>query len=191
MKKNIIIILFSSLIFTLVFTFNSAASETIEPLNPIQSQNRQPQPQEQKTYYSESSGSVPLRLCFLPEVWYWPRGLNVYGLNLGLPISYGEGENMYGLDFALIASMTDGVKGVQASLVNKGYIADGGEIAIVNFAERLTGFQIGAVNSQISSDAVQLGIINMSQSSNGLQLGLLNMMDNGFLPIFPLINFSM
>ena len=180
----------------IVFSVSSAmANETIEPLSayseaPAQSPMQSPVAQAPKVPKG-TSGSIPLRFCFLPNVWYWPEGLDVHGLNIGLPISYGEGEKVYGWDLALIASMTEGVKGLQTSIVNKGYEATGGEIAIVNFAQKLTGFQLGGVNSQTSSDAVQIGIINLSQKSNGLQLGLLNIMDNGFLPVFPLINFSM
>ena len=184
------------------------AAESIEPLNayseaPPQTASVQQAPAAQQNNvastnnstqagsYSKSSTAIPLRLCFLPHVWYWPRGLDVYGVNLGLPISYGEGEKVHGVDMAIIASMTNGVKGIQTSLINKGYNADGGEIGVVNFATKLVGCQIGAVNSMNRSDSVQIGVINISSRSNGLQLGLLNIMPNGFLPVFPIINFSM
>jgi hypothetical protein len=193
MRKILIAMLFAiGIMFCGAFMSTAVANETIEPLNAYSEAPAQapPAPTANKTP-SGTSSAIPLRLCFLPNVWYWPTGLDVYGLNLGLPISYGEGEKMYGWDLALIASMTDGVKGLQTSIINKGYQITGGEIALVNFAQELTGFQLGAVNSQTTSDGVQLGIINMSQKSNGLQIGLINIMDNGFLPLFPFINFSM
>jgi hypothetical protein len=189
MKKKLIIMLFvAGGLFAGVFISAATAAETIEPINAY---SAAPASASASKTPESTSVSIPLRLCFLPNVWYWPAGLDVHGVNLGLPISYGEGEKMYGWDLALIASMTDRVKGLQTSLINKGYQATGGELGLVNFAQELTGFQVGAVNSQSVSDGVQLGIVNLSQRSNGLQIGLINIMDNGFLPIFPFINFSM
>ena len=193
MKKNLIAMFIAiGIIFGGAFISSVAAGETIEPLSAYSEAPPQvsAEPNVQKIS-GETSNSVPLRFCFLPNVWYWPKGLDVYGLNIGLPMSYGEGEKMYGWDMALIASMTDGVKGLQTSIVNKGYQSAGGEIAIVNFARELTGFQVGVVNTQVVSDSVQIGLLNISKRSNGLQIGLLNFMDNGFFPFFPIINFSM
>ena len=186
MKKSLLISLFIlGFNFSGFTVFNSTADESIQPLILSEPANSGQKP------VTASSTSVPLRICFLPEVWYWPAGLDVHGLNIGLPVAYGEKEKVYGLDFGLIASMTDGVKGLQTSLITKGYQAAGGEVSLINFAEEFTGFQAGILNSQTKSDSVQIGLINISNKSNGLQLGLINLMDNGFLPIFPILNFSM
>lgn len=58
--------------------------------------------------------------------------------------------------------------------------------------ENLTGLQMGAYNTARHTGGVQIGLINHSVTMKGIQLGLLNFIDEGgFLPIFPIVNWSL
>lgn len=55
---------------------------------------------------------------------------------------------------------------------------------------RLAGLQLGFGNGAGSGAGAQIGLLNHAGSMRGVQLGLLNWNDNGFLPLFPFINFG-
>ena len=150
-------------------------------------------------------GSVPLRISVWPGVKYWPKGMNVYGMSFGAPISLSKGEPVYGIDLALLMARTTNVKGAQISLFNDSSDNMGLQAGIFNNIDNFKGIQAGAVNlnegsigaqvglcNQANNGSVnlQVGVINKTSESYGIQIGILNMMDNGFLPIFPIINFS-
>ena len=54
------------------------------------------------------------------------------------------------------------------------------------------GAQIGIFNDSEDFGGFQLGVLNFTKDkeSLGFQIGLINYMENGFLPIFPIFNFS-
>lgn len=53
------------------------------------------------------------------------------------------------------------------------------------------GLMTGAVNVSGYMSGLQFGIVNVTDTAYGLQLGLLNIIKKGgFLPFFPLFNFS-
>lgn len=146
----------------------------------------QPLPTPQKC-----KNSTPLRFAFWPGVWYWPANENIYGLTLGLPFSYGNGESVIGLDLGLFASETSNVTGLQAGIIlNSSAYIDGAQLACINMVSNLTGVQLGVFNEAKESAGVQLGLINMAKSTEGVQIGLINFMKDGFFPIFPLFNFK-
>ncbi len=70
--------------------------------------------------------------------------------------------------------------------------------AIVNVAGSLRGVQAGLINrATAEAEGFQLGVLNIantrsdsSPSRLAVQVGLLNIMEHGFLPVFPIINFS-
>ncbi|MCP4181319.1 MAG: hypothetical protein GY756_26455 [bacterium] len=138
------------------------------------------------------SYSTPFRICFWPGVWAWPKGLDVYGLDFGLPASFSANKKniVAGLDLALLFSQTN-TKGLQVSILNMSDGTDGLQIGVANVECRnIIGAQISVFNEYESSKGFQLGLINKAENSKGVQLGLINIMDNGFLPISPLINFG-
>ncbi len=61
-------------------------------------------------------------------------------------------------------------------------------IGFVNVAERGTWLDLGGFNLSRKSTA-QIGFLNVTDEIKGFQFGFLNMAKNGFLPIFPVINF--
>ena len=149
----------------------------------------QPEAQPTTQVASTPSMSTPVRFSFWPDVWQWPKNANVYGWSLGFPDSYSTG-NVYvaGLDMALFRSSSN-VKGLQIALGNIGGKSDGVQIGIANMYNNFNGVQIGLYDESKNSAGVQIGAVNRSISSKNLQIGVVNMMDNGFFPVFPIINF--
>ena len=74
-----------------------------------------------------------------------------------------------GVSFSVLGICRKQRQGVYCSLLNCSYAADW-------------------TNEAGSQSVVQLGVVNSSH--NGVQIGLLNFNENGFLPVFPLFNFS-
>ena len=64
-------------------------------------------------------------------------------------------------------------------------------IKSITKTDTLKGIQIGFVNIIEQGFGLQLGIGNIATKMTGLQVGLINKITNGFLPVFPIINFSM
>jgi len=120
---------------------------------------------------------TPIRICLWPKKWQWPKSDSVWGLNLGIGNSIGNNNYVAGVDLAYL-SFTNNVYGLQASAVN------------VSTGSR--GVQIGLWNQGTEdTSGMQIGIINVAQKgSKQLQIGLWNGLGNGFLPVFPIINFS-
>lgn len=116
---------------------------------------------------------------------------SVYGLNLGLPLSFtSSNTKIYGIDLSLLFtnSIADGMQIAPANIAND---SNGAQIGLVtNMAKKSNALQISPVNIINNSTGFQIGAVNYSKSSKCIQFGLINYMDNGFLPIFPIINFS-
>ena len=74
-----------------------------------------------------------------------------------------------GVSFSVLGICRRQRQGVYFSLLNCSYAADW-------------------TNEDAPQSVVQLGVVNSCQ--NGVQIGLLNFNENGFLPVFPLFNFS-
>ncbi|MCP4181676.1 MAG: hypothetical protein GY756_28250 [bacterium] len=111
----------------------------------------------------------------------------VYGLNIGL-INYSE--EVRGVDFGLLGTVTKNVYGVKGALISNGHNLVGSQLGIANLQNNVTGFQMGIYNQASELiKAFQLGLVNMAYTGNGLQIGGLNIMENGFLGIFPVFNF--
>jgi hypothetical protein len=67
------------------------------------------------------------------------------------------------------------------------------EIALINNeADANDDLQLGLINkTHECSNGIQIGIINYaSGGQRNLQLGFINVMPDGFLPVFPIVNFS-
>jgi hypothetical protein len=129
-----------------------------------------------------------------------------HGLDLGL-LSMSETSEFSGL--ALIAGISRVTRemsgGAAFSLVNWHSGRDTGmNGAFVNLVNNTEGaFNLGFVNIANGGTAVDLGGFNMSRSSTvqigflnvtdrieSFQFGFLNIAKNGFLPVFPVVNFA-
>ena len=137
-------------------------------------------------------GWTPFRLCFTKGAIAFPEKPDVYGLNIGIPESfnYNKAQKIYGVDLGFITADAK-ADGVQLALTNWSKGTDGLQISFANLVEEFTGVQIAIANYTKKSSAVQVGFMNFGrQNSTGVQIGVLNFMDKGFLPFFPIINFS-
>jgi len=107
---------------------------------------------------------------------------------------YGKNTSVEVLDLGLINHTTSGLsKGLAWGAVN---IAEGDfkglQLATVNYnAGSFEGVQWGFVNHTANGDGLQLGFVNYAQKIHGLQIGLVNIISqDGFLPVFPIVNWS-
>ncbi|MCF7792008.1 MAG: hypothetical protein K9M56_08425 [Victivallales bacterium] len=113
---------------------------------------------------------------------------------------------IYGFQSGLINMSSKRAFGLQLATTNiNGGDGAGLQVSAINFsrgfygglqasAANITGgpvygLQIGAVNTAESVQGLQIGIFNLAKKS-GFQLGVLNIISNGWLPFFPIINFS-
>ena len=66
---------------------------------------------------------------------------------------------------------------------------NGWSIGVVNCAVRMSGLQLGVVNIAAETGrGLQLGLFNSAAKYSGVQIGILNIIDNGELPIMPVLN---
>lgn len=141
---------------------------------------------------SQAPGEIKyFKFCLWPGLG-WPKESTIKGVNLGL-INYNNAYPVSGLEFALLGSITENVRGLELStLFNNNLEFQGFGMSVFNNAENLSGgAQIGIVNKADNFySGLQLGILNIGSGTLGVQVGLINIMDNGFLPVFPFFNFS-
>ena len=138
-------------------------------------------------------GWTPVKLGFTKGAIAFPEKADVYGLNIGIPESfnYNKVQKIYGIDLGCIVADAK-VSGLQLALTNWSKGSSGVQLAGANLVEKFTGLQIAAANYTKKSSAVQIGLFNFArQRSTGVQIGILNFMDKGFLPFFPIMNFSL
>ncbi len=100
---------------------------------------------------------------------------DVYGLKVGAPICSGDGS-VYGIETAVICGATREVNGLSACI-------------LWSDVELMNGIQFSIVNVAKKCAGMQLSVLNFAEEST-FQLGILNYNKNGFLPWFPVINFS-
>ena len=101
-------------------------------------------------------------LAFFPGVSTSPDYVNVYGVRLGAPVSFGDHSfvaEIYGLQAAGFFVTANKVEGIQFSIVNN--------------AKKVYGLQLGLIN--LSEDAA-------------FQIGLINYIKNSKVPFLPIIN---
>ncbi len=123
-------------------------------------------------------------------IWFdIPRSVNrtnVDGVKIGLPISAGR-TRVHGLELSVFCSATDIVNGMQLAPVNVSKQMSGFQMSFVNVAGMKSyAWQLGLVNT--IGTGVQIGLVNVADRA-GFQFGLLNFNSEGFLPVFPIINF--
>ena len=102
----------------------------------------------------------------------------------GMQLSLWNGSQQVG------ASATE-MTGIQAGLVNVTNDITGMQFGALHNSSSLgTGVQIGLWNVSKILHGLQLGVINSSNQLTGLQVGLWNVNPSGWLPMAPLVNFS-
>jgi hypothetical protein len=110
----------------------------------------------------------------------------------GLSLVFGMGKlngDMSGWASAFINVHTGKDTGLNAALVNRiNTLESGANIGFVNVADGYTMLDLGGVNVSERS-SVQLGFLNVTKKLTGVQIGFLNVAENGFLPMFPILNF--
>lgn len=169
---------------------------------------------------AQSNGWWPfLQIVFWPGVPPYTEKA-VYGIRTGFPVSEGSGavdgieispvlsysDYVYGLQcsgFMNHSTITEGVrcslvntssewtKGLQLSVINLNFQNSTGlDLAIVNATSKnMRGVQLGLGNYAGNQKGLQFGIFNMIEKC-GLQIGLINIIQDGWLPFFPIFNFS-
>lgn len=133
------------------------------------------------------------------------KNRNVRGFDLGL-LSLSESSQFSGLSLVagvsrVTESMSGGAaisainyhsgrdSGLNAAFINKlNHMRSGLNLSFLNIADGSTMVDLGGLNMSDRS-AVQLGFINITNEIKSFQFGFLNVAKNGFLPVFPIINF--
>jgi hypothetical protein len=102
---------------------------------------------------------------------------DVYGLKLGIPVSFGDKGKVVGVELSMIASTTKQVKGFQGALL---YCK----------ADKVTGLQANPrVNIAKEVSGLQAGIVNCSEGKT-FQFGLVNYIEGAAIPVLPIVNFK-
>jgi hypothetical protein len=111
------------------------------------------------------------------------------GLALIGGISKVTGEMSGGAAFSLVNWHTGRDSGMNGAFVNLLNDAGGAfNTGFVIVADGNTMFDLGGFNMSKRS-TVQIGFVNVTDHIKSFQFGFLNMAKNGFLPVFPVVNF--
>ena len=94
-----------------------------------------------------------------------------------------------GAAFSLVNYHEGRDSGVNGAFVNVLNNTPGAfNMGFIIFAEGETLVDLGGINVSKSS-TVQIGFLNMTDRIKTFQFGFLNIAENGFLPVFPVVNF--
>jgi hypothetical protein len=169
---------------------------------------------------AQAETQSPISLSLVPPIQIVPPKGSVYGFRLnifgknqtvhGLDIGFinwvddeflgvqflgfgwVEGE-MQGIQFNYVANIgRSSVEGGQLGLFNlAGAGSTGLQWGAVNFVEAdLMGVQLGLFDYAAEFSGLQFGLVNFTENLSGVQIGLINIAKNGFLPVFPIVNFN-
>ena len=135
----------------------------------------------------------PFQLALFNPVQIISESQDIGGIRIDL--IYGKNTSVGGLDIGLVNHTTSGIsKGIEWGLVgyNEGSFTGWQWNAVSITRGTFTGLQMGWYTTANHCGGVQIGIVNHSGTMKGIQLGLLNFIDQGgFLPIFPIVNWSL
>jgi hypothetical protein len=134
----------------------------------------------------------PVQLALFNPVQIVPEGNSIEGLRISL--IYGKNRNVTGFDWGLVSTTTGNQVGIQWGGVgyNEGDFK-GWQYNFVSYTKgNFLGLQSGFVSYNGGKvNGLQFSVFNYAATLNGVQLGLINVIGKGgFLPIFPLFNFS-
>jgi hypothetical protein len=111
------------------------------------------------------------------------------GLRLAAGVSRVTGEMSGGAAISLINYHTGRDTGVNAAFINKlNNTENAFNVSFLNLADDATQVDLGGLNVSDRSTA-QIGFVNVTNELKSFQFGFLNIAKNGFLPIFPVVNF--
>lgn len=149
-------------------------------------------------------GSLTEHMYGIQASWVYCQNKTFAGLQATLGVNVNT-ESFYGLQAAPVFCYAGDYRGVQASAVNvSGNYTGWQPAAIMNISKNFKGWQV-AVIMNVAKDAkgLQSGLLNVADrmeggqigllnvADRGIQFGLLNFMEEGFLKVCPLINFSL
>lgn len=111
------------------------------------------------------------------------------GLSLVAGVGKVTGGVNGGAAFSLINYHTGNDSGLNGAFINKlNNTANAFNVSFLNIADGTTQVDLGGLNMSKRS-LVQLGFLNVTNEIRSFQFGFLNIAKNGFLPVFPVINF--
>ena len=117
-----------------------------------------------------------ISFTFVPGVPQTADVFNVYGVKVGVPVGFGSGTFVAGVEGSIFASMSDEVYGVQAA-------------PLFNSAKRLEGLQASTlVNNADTVKGLQFGIVNFAKDKS-FQIGIVNIIKDSSVPFVPFVNF--
>jgi hypothetical protein len=134
----------------------------------------------------------PIQVALVNPVQIVSENSSITGLRLSL--IYGKNNNVTGIDWGLVNSTTGNQVGAQWGFVGinernfNGWQNNFVSITKGNFLGLQTGF-VSYNSGKVTG--LQFSIFNYAATLNGVQLGLINVIgQGGFLPVFPIFNFS-
>jgi hypothetical protein len=111
------------------------------------------------------------------------------GLALIAGISKVTGEMDGGAAFSLVNWHTGNDSGMNGAFINLlNNTEEAFNLGFVTVAQGATSVDLGGFNASKRSTA-QIGFVNVTDEIESFQFGFLNIAQNGFLPIFPVVNF--
>jgi hypothetical protein len=111
------------------------------------------------------------------------------GLSLVAGLGKVTTEMSGGAAISLINHHTGRDAGLNAAFINKLNNTEAAfNVGFLNVADGTTLVDLGGLNMSDRS-TVQLGFLNITREIKSFQFGFLNIAENGFLPVFPIINF--
>lgn len=138
------------------------------------------------------AGDTAVNLSIFPPIAIAKENDSVTAFRFNL--IYGKNASVRVVDLGLVNHTTTGLsKGLGWGLVN---IANadftGLQFGTVNLVEgNFEGFEWGFVNYTRNARGLQLGFVNYTETLYGIQIGLVNIIkQDGFLPVFPFVNWS-
>jgi hypothetical protein len=112
------------------------------------------------------------------------------GLRLVAGVGVVTDEMSGGAAFALVNYHTGRDSGMNGAFINKlNHTEHAFNLSFLNIADGTTLVDLGGVNMSDRSTA-QIGFLNITRRIRSFQFGFLNIAENGFLPVFPVINFA-
>ena len=115
---------------------------------------------------------------------------NLSGLGLVLGMGKVTGDMSGGAAISLVNVHGGRDTGLNAAFVNRLNSAEKAvNIGFVQIADGATMVDVGGLNVSARSTA-QLGFVNVTEKITGFQFGFINIAGNGFLPVFPIVNFA-
>ena len=111
------------------------------------------------------------------------------GLSLVAGLGKVTGEMSGGAAISIVNHHTGRDSGVNAAFINKVNNTEAAfNVSFLNIADGTTMVDLGGLNMSNRS-TVQLGFLNITKEIKSFQFGFVNIAENGFLPMFPIINF--